>query len=60
MAQNDLPRGANGRVIDWKVLVKKRWGKEWNKPETVYRFTGNREFKSTDATNHGFYSGTGS
>ena len=27
------------RTLDWKELVLKAWGKEWNKPEKVYEFT---------------------
>lgn len=48
------------RILNWRDLVLKAWGEEYNVPETAYRFTGSknsngREFKSTDNSNHGVY-----
>lgn len=33
------------RTLDWKELVLKAWGKEWNKPEKVYEFGNGRVFE---------------
>lgn len=43
------------RTIDYAAWVRKLWGKEWNKPETVYEFSNGRKFESTDATDSGIY-----
>lgn len=32
------------REIDWSALVRQRWGKDWNKPETAYEFSDGRKF----------------
>lgn len=43
------------RVLSWAAAVKKAWGDQWNKKETVYQFSNGREFKSTDHTDSGIY-----
>ena len=48
------------RILNWRDLVLKAWGEEYNVPETAYKFSngkrdGAREFKSTDNSNHGVY-----
>ena len=48
------------RILNWRDVVLKEWGEEYNVPETVYRFgtakgQSVREFKSTDNSNHGVY-----
>lgn len=43
------------RILNWRDLVLKAWGEDYDKPETVYRFSQNREFKSTDNSDHGVY-----
>lgn len=50
---------ANGRHIELVTIVRKIEGKNLRKPEVVYRFSNGRKFTSTDRTNHGIYSGTG-
>lgn len=48
----------NTRTIDWAALVRKAWGDDWAKKETVYKFTKGREFKDS-GSHSGIYSGTG-
>ena len=48
------------RILNWRDVVLKEWGEEYNVPETAYRFgtakgQSVREFKSTDNSNHGVY-----
>lgn len=28
------------RELNWKELVQRSWGKDWNKPDIAYEFTG--------------------
>jgi hypothetical protein len=47
-------------IINWRDLVLKAWGPDYDVPETAYRFSNSklstgREFKSTDNSNHGVY-----
>ena len=54
---SDLP---TVRILNWRDLVLKAWGEDYNVPETAYRFgvgagQSVREFKSTDNSNHGVY-----
>lgn len=53
MANDVAPKS---RTLDWAAAVREAWGPEFNAPDVVYRFTNNREFKSTDASDHGIYS----
>lgn len=48
------------RILNWRDVVLKAWGEEYNVPETAYRFgvaagQSAREFKSTDNSEHGVY-----
>jgi hypothetical protein len=43
------------RILNWRDEVLKAWGADYNVPEVVYRFSQNREFKSTDNSDHGVY-----
>lgn len=43
------------RILNWRDLVLKAWGEEYNVPETAYKFSQAREFKSTDNSEHGVY-----
>ena len=47
-------------ILNWRDMVLKAWGDEYNVPETAYKFAEAkgqvpREFKSTDNSNHGLY-----
>jgi hypothetical protein len=42
MATPEAPRT---RILDWKSLVQKAWGKDYNKPEKVYEFSNGRTFE---------------
>ncbi len=44
------------RTLSLAELARKAWGKEWNKPDVAYEFTGNRKFESTDSRESGIYS----
>jgi hypothetical protein len=35
------------RTIDYGAMVRKQWGKEWNKPEIAYEFSNGRKFDET-------------
>lgn len=52
---NDNEQQVRFRDLSWKELVQKAWGKDWNKPEKAYEFSGGREFESTDRTESGIY-----
>lgn len=54
IADNTSP-APNSRTIDLGSLVRQSWGVEFYQPDVIYRFSNGREFKSTDASNHGFY-----
>jgi len=43
------------RRVSYAALVKKQYGKEYNKPEVVYRFSNNRVFYSSDRGETGVY-----
>ena len=43
--------------IDWSAYVRKAWGDEWHRRETVYIF-GNGKTKKDSGGNSGIYSGT--
>lgn len=43
------------RTLSWAAIVRRLWGDEWNKKETVYQFSNGREFKSTDYGTSGVY-----
>lgn len=45
----------NTKTLSWAAMVKKLWGDEWHKKETIYEFSDGREFKSTDADETGIY-----
>lgn len=47
----------NTRLLDWKTMVQKQWGKQWNETEVVYRFSNGREFKDSGSRG-GPYTGT--
>lgn len=44
------------RSLDWAAIVRKIWGDEWNKRETVYEFSNKRKFEDS---RRGPYAGTG-
>jgi hypothetical protein len=48
---------ARFRDLKWDELVRKAWGKDWNKPDVAYEFSGGRTFESTDRTDSGIYGG---
>lgn len=55
-----MPEDPNGkppqtRTLDWAALVRKAWGDEYLRRETVYRFPDKREFLSTDSAESGIY-----
>lgn len=54
VADNTSP-APNSRTLDWGALAKQQWGPEYYQPDVIYRFSNGREFKSTDASDHGFY-----
>lgn len=41
------------RTLSWREIAQKAWGKEWNKPEPAYQFSGGRTFD--DPKNGGPY-----
>ena len=43
------------RSVDWAALVRKVWGDEWHKKETVYEFGNKRKFESSDDSSSGVY-----
>ena len=43
------------RIIDWAALVRKAWGAAYNEPDTAYKFSNSREFKSSDGDSGGPY-----
>lgn len=45
----------NTRTLSWAAIVRKLWGDEWTKKETVYEFSNDRKFESTDSTASGIY-----
>lgn len=56
---NGIPTTPPGtKTIDWGAMVRKYWGDEWLKKETVYQFSNGREFKDS-GPNAGIYRGTG-
>lgn len=44
---------------DWAAMVRKVWGDDWLKRETVYVFSNGRKFEDS-GPNKGIYTGTGS
>ncbi len=46
------------RLIDWAAEVRKAWGPEFQQPDTAYKFSNGREFRSTDGMRGGIYAGT--
>jgi hypothetical protein len=44
-----------GREIDYAAMVRRKWGKEWNKPETAYEFSNGRKFQDTTQQGGSFY-----
>lgn len=58
MAQNT--NAPTSKTIDWAALVRKAWGPEFDQPDTAYKFSNGREFKSTDGQRGGIYHGTSS
>lgn len=48
----------NTRTISFGALVRKLWGDEWHKKETVYEFGKARKFESSDYGTSGIYRGT--
>ncbi len=42
------------RTVNWRGEVQKA-DPDWQKPETVYKFSNGREFKSTDRQESGVY-----
>lgn len=48
------------RTLDWASEVSKSWGPAFYEPDVAYRFSNNREFKSTDSSQGGVYGVNGS
>lgn len=46
------------RTIDYSAQVRRVWGDEWHKRETVYEFSNGRKFESTDQSTSGIYRGS--
>lgn len=42
---DDNAQRVRTREFDWEQLVKNAWGKEWNKPDVAYEFSGGRKFE---------------
>lgn len=42
--QND--QRVTTKVISWKELVMKRWGKDYNKPDPGYEFSNGRKMET--------------
>lgn len=57
LADNSSP-SPNSRTLDFASEVRRAWGPEFYEPDVVYKFSNNREFKSSDRSNHGFYNGS--
>lgn len=57
MTQPTTPQ-VQTRELSWKELCQKSWGRDWNKPDTAYEFSGGRKFESTDSKQGGPYSPT--
>lgn len=51
------PPVSNTRLFDFKALVLKHWGKDYNKPDTAYEFSNGRKFDDPGARG-GPYTGT--
>ena len=46
------------RTINWRDVVVRAWGGEFNAPDLgIYQFSNGRRFDSTDKQNTGFYNG---
>ena len=43
------PKPPTYRTVNWAAVVRRAWGKEWNKPEVGYKFSNGRTFDSSDA-----------
>lgn len=52
---NDNEQQVQFRTLSWEEIVKKAWGKEWNKPDVAYEFSSGRKYDSTDSTDSGIY-----
>lgn len=52
---DDNEQRVRTRTLSWEEIVRKSWGKEWNKPEVVYEFSSGRKYESTDNTDSGIY-----
>lgn len=53
MPADDNTQRVRFRDLDWSQLCRDRWGKDWNKPEPAYEFSGGRTFD--DPKNGGPY-----
>lgn len=51
---DDQEQRVRTRTLSWEEMVRKAWGKDWNKPDPAYEFNG-RVFESTDRTDSGIY-----
>jgi hypothetical protein len=53
---NNLGNKVTYSTQNWEQLVVRAWGAEWNSPDhRVYKFSGGRNFDSTDMNNTGIY-----
>lgn len=43
------------RIINFNQLVRKIWGKEFNKSDVAYEFSNGRKFESSDRGTTGIY-----
>lgn len=48
----------NSRTLDWASFCRAAWGAAFNEPDTAYQFSNGREFKSSDASRGGIYTGS--
>lgn len=54
LAENSSPT-PNSRTLDWASFVRVAWGAEFYEADVAYRFSNNREFKGTEASDGGIY-----
>lgn len=55
---NNLGNPVSTRTINWKDLVTRAWGSEYQAPDhNIYQMSNGRGFDSTDKTDSGIYNG---
>jgi len=53
MPADDQQQQVRTRTLSWEELVRKAWGKDFNKQETAYEFSSGRKYE--DPVNGGPY-----